>query len=151
MPALKIEISDYFTQEEVKEIAEEELRNAFARQFQKEADVERIISNLSCEFVFALIASKWDGDFEQLLRDKIKDALETSLGYYVFRRSDTWGRTESPAVKILDEECMNSRPLIKEMVEKRIKEYPFHELERDEIGCVIYDVIMERILKPQEG
>lgn len=69
----------------------------------------------------------------------------------MFRRKDAWDRTESPAVKILDEECANSRPLIREMVEKHIREYPFYELDRDEIGSVIYDVIMEKILKPAKN
>jgi hypothetical protein len=53
-------------------------------------------------------------------------------------------------VKILDEECANSRPLIREMVEKHIRQYPFHELEQSEIGDVIYSVIMDKILKPKE-
>ena len=38
----------------------------------------------------------------------------------------------------------------KECVEKHIREYPFHELDKDEIGEVIYDVIMDRILSPRE-
>ena len=82
---------------------------------------------------------------------KIKGAIEDdTLKYIVFRRKDAWDRTESPAVAILDEECANARPLIRECVEKHIKEYPFHELDRDEIGEVIYDVIMDRILAPRK-
>ena len=101
--------------------------------------------------MFTLIAEQWDGDFTELLRKKIKGAIEDdTLKYIVFRRKDAWDRTESPAVAILDEECANARPLIRECVEKHIKEYPFHELDRDEIGEVIYDVIMDRILSPRE-
>lgn len=143
---INININEYLSPGEIKSIATEQLKYAFMQQFQKEADVERVISNLSCEYVFALISSVWDGDFEKMLRDKIKDTIEKGVGYYVFRRKDAWDRTESPAIKILDEECANSRPLIKEMIEKHIKEYPFNEIDRDEIGGVIYDVIMDRIL-----
>lgn len=146
----EIDIDEYFTPEMIKEIAEDELRKAFRRQFQKESDVERVISNLSSEFVFTLVAEQWDGDFTELLRKKIREAIEDdTLKYIVFRRKDAWDRTESPAVAILDEECKNARPLIKECVEKHIREYPFHELDRDEIGDVIYDVIMDRILSPR--
>ena len=148
---IEIDINEYFTQEMIKEIAEDELRSAFRRQFQKESDVERVIANLSYEFVFTLIAEQWDGDFTELLRKNIKGAIENdTLKYMVFRRKDAWERTESPAVAILDEECKNARPLIKECVEKHIREYPFHELDRNEIGDVIYDVIMDRILSPRE-
>lgn len=144
---LKINIQDYFSDEQIKEIAEEELRAAFRQKFRKEADVERVITNLSVEYVHALVAEQWDGDFDELLRDKVREAIEKGVGYHVFRRKDAWDRTESLAVSILDEECRNSRPLIRECVEKHIREYPFSELDRNEIGDVIYEVIMEKILK----
>ena len=144
---LKINIQDYFSDEQIKEIAEHELRAAFREQFRKEADVERVITNLSIEYVHALVVEQWDGDFDELLREKVRDAIEKGVGYHVFRRKDAWDRTESPAVAILDEECKNSRPLIRECVEKRIREYPFSELDRNEIGDVIYEVIMEKILR----
>lgn len=54
------------------------------------------------------------------------------------------------AYKIIEEESHNARPLIREIVEKHIREYDFHELERDEIGDVIWEVIMNKILKPRE-
>lgn len=146
----EIDMDEYFTPEMIKEIAEDELRKAFRRQFQKEADVERVISNLSYEFVFTLVAEQWDGDFAELLKRKIRGVIESdSLKYEVFRKKDAWNRTESPAIRILDEECANARPLIRECVEKHIREYPFHELDRDEIGNVIWDVIMDRILTPK--
>lgn len=80
------------------------------------------------------------------MRDEIKDAITKSdIAYYVFRRSDAWNNTESPAVKILDDECKNSRPPIKEMVEKHIQEYPFEELDKDHIGEVVWEVVMNKI------
>lgn len=148
---ITIDINDYLSKEEIKEIAEQELRAAFREQFRKEADVERVLTNLSLEYVHALVAEQWDGDFDELLRQKVREAIEKSVSYHVFRRKDAWSRTESPAVAILDDECRNSRPLIRECVEKRIREYPFHELDRNEIGDVIYEVIMGRILNPMEA
>ena len=149
---VEIDIFDYFTPEQIREIAEDELRNAFRSQFRKEADVERVLTNLSYEYVRKLIAEQWDGDFTAKLREQIEKSIsQDTIKYEVFRRKDAWDRSESPAVAILDDECKNSRPLIRAAVEKHIAEYPFHELDRDEIGCVIYDVIMERILKPREA
>ena len=91
MMNMKIEIDtgDYFSKEEMKEIAEDELRNAFRAQFQKEADVERVITNLSLEYVFALVAEQWNGDFAETLREQVKKSIgEETIKYQVFRRRD---------------------------------------------------------------
>ena len=151
---LEIDVLDYVSPERLSEIIEEEFRNSIKAQIKKESDVERVLSNFTAEYVFKMMEEEWAAhaqDFEKTLRERIYAAIEDDrLSYYVFRRKDAWDRTESPAVKILDEECANSRPLIREMVEKHIREYPFHELDRDEIGNVIYEVIMDKILKPRE-
>lgn len=151
---ITIDAFDYISPEKISEIVEDEIRYAIRSQIKKEADIERVLTNFTAEYVFKLMESEWAAnavDFEKALREAINHAIESDhVKYYVFRRKDAWDRTESPAVKILDEECANSRPLIREMVEKHIKEYPFHELDREEIGCVIYDVIMRKILKSNE-
>lgn len=151
---ITIDAFDYISPEKISEIVEDEIRYAIRSQIKKEADIERVLTNFTAEYIFKLMESEWAAnavDFEKALREAINKAIEGDyVGYYVFRRKDAWDRTESPAVKILDDECANSRPLIREMVEKHIKEYPFYELDRDEIGGVIYDVIMEKILKHDE-
>lgn len=151
---ITIDAFDYISPEKISEIVEDEIRYAIRSQIKKESDIERVLTNFTAEYIFKLMESEWAAnnvDFEKALREAINNAIESDyVKYHVFRRKDAWDRTESPAVKILDEECANSRPLIREMVEKHIREYPFHELDRDEIGCVIYDVIMEKILKRNE-
>ena len=147
---IKVNVSEFFSKEELKEIAEQELRAAFRAQFQKESDVERVIVNLSWEYVCKLVAEQWDGDFEELLRQKVRKAIEDVVGWQVFRRKDGWESSESPAVKIMDEELKNSHPLIRAAIEKHIAEYPFHELDKTEIGETIWEVIMEKILSPRQ-
>lgn len=146
---ITVNVSEFFSKEELKEIAEQELRAAFHAQFQKESDVEQVIVNLSWEYICKLVAEQWDGDFEELLRQEVRKAIEDGVGWQVFRRKDAWDRTESPAVKIMDEELKNSRPLIRAAIEKRIAEYPFYELDKNEIGETIWEVIMEKILAPR--
>ena len=150
---ITIDAFDYISQEKISEIVEDEIKQAIRSQIKDEVDMERVLANFTAEYVFKLIADEWAAhnvDFEKTLREKVDSAIrDDSVKWQVFRRQDAWDRTESPAVKILDEECANSRPLIREMVEKHIREYPFHELDMDEIGSVIYDVIMSKILKPR--
>lgn len=78
---ITIEINDYLSKAEIKEIAEQELRAAFREQFRREADVERVLTNLSLEYVHALVAEPWDGDFDELLRQKVREAIENGVGY----------------------------------------------------------------------
>ena len=151
---ITIDAFDYISPEKISEIVEDEIRYAIRSQIKKESDIERVLTNFTAEYVFKLIEDEWAAhniDFEKILREKVDSAIrDDNVKWQIFRRKDAWDRTESPAVKIIDEECANSRPLIREMVEKHIREYPFYELDRDEIGSVIYNVIMEKILKSNE-
>ncbi len=150
---ITIDAFDYISPVKLSEIVEDEIRRAIRSQIKDEVDMERVLANFTAEYIFKLIEIEWAEhsiDFEKTLREKVDSAIrDDSIKWQIFRRQDVWDRTESPAVKILDEECANSRPLIREMVEKHIREYPFHELDRDEIGGVIYDVIMGKILNPR--
>lgn len=147
---ITINVDDYLSKSDIQKIVEDELRYSIRKQIRNESDIERVISNISFEFLFTMLSEEFKlnrDEFDKLIRDKIKEKIcSDSIGYLIFRRKDAWDRSESPAVKILDEECANSRPLIKAAVEKHIAEYPFHELDRGEIGETIYQVIMEKIL-----
>lgn len=146
---LKISIDDYFTKEEIKSIAEDELRYAFRNQIEQEG-VENVIAKLSKGYLKEMISEKWDGDFEEELKKQIQEAILKSTGYYVFKRKDPWDYSESPAIKILDEECAASRPLIRQCIEEHIKNYPFHQLDQDEIKWTIADVITEMLFCPEK-
>ncbi|MCD7927341.1 MAG: hypothetical protein LUF80_00525 [Oscillospiraceae bacterium] len=142
---ITIETSKYITDERMAEIAEEELRRAFQRQFRTEGDVRRVLSNLTYDYVLDIIAEQWDGDFTGQLREGMQKAITDGLQYAVFRRHDSYGTPDSPAIEIMDEEIKNARPLIRQRIEEQIKDYPFHELSEDEIGAVIYEAIMDKL------
>lgn len=137
---ITVSIDDYFTEEKIRDIAEEELRFAFRNQIEQKG-VEDVIAKLSKGYLKEMISEKWDGDFEEELKKQIKEAILKSTGFYVFKRKNPWDYSESPAIKILDEECRASRPLIKQCIEDHIKNYPFNELDREEIQWTIADVI----------
>lgn len=148
---VNIDINDYLSKEKIVEIAREELSSCFRDLFRTEKDVERILVNLSYEYIFKLIDSVWNKNFEELLKDRVKKCLkEKDLGFYIFRRKDDWNNIESPAIKIIDEEIEKSKPLIKEMVEEHIKKYPSNELDKNEIAETIQEVILDKILCKDE-
>lgn len=148
MSEWNVDVREELGEERVQAICENELKDALHYYFRNEANMTRIISNAVYRMCFEFIKEQWDGDLEQLTRDKVEENIVNMPSYVVVNNSSYSGKTE--AYKIIEEESKAARPLIKEMVEKHIREYSFHELERDEIGDVIWEVIMNKILKPRE-
>lgn len=147
---IEIDIHDYLSEEDIKNEALYALRGLFANQLRKEADIERVLSNLTHEYIFKMVCDKLNVDreyIESAIADGVKKAIEgDTIKYKVFQRKDAWERSESPAVKILDDTLANSKELIEAEVEMRIREYDFHELQ-EEIQDTIYEVICRRLKK----
>lgn len=145
---IEIDVHDYISEEEIKNEALYALRALFLSQLRKESDIERVLSNLTHEYVFKFVCEKLNITreyVESAIADGIKKAIEGDMiKYKVFQRKDAWDRSESPAVKILDDALANSKELIEAEVERRIKEYDFREL-REEIEDTIYEVICRKL------
>jgi hypothetical protein len=92
-----------------------------------------------------MVNRQYDGKLEEILKEKITEVIRELSTYTVFRRKSEWEKEESIAYKTLQEEVVNNRPLIKDKVENIIKNYPFDELKRDEIGDVIYQCVMDKL------
>lgn len=131
------------TNDQIREIAEQELRYAFRNQISKETDIERILTNLSYEYVFKIVEEELNihkDKFKEKLKETVMKVLDDSstVRYEIFRRADAWGRTESPAVRYLEEALINSKDKIVEEVNKRIEEYPFYELKENILDTIYY-------------
>lgn len=143
-----VDIKAELGEERIQKICEDELKSALYYYFHNEQGITRVISNAVYMMCYEVIKEQWDGDLDKLVRGKVEENIVNMSSYMVINNSQYSGKTE--AYKIIEEESKAARPLIKEMVEKHIREYGFHELERDEIGEVIWEVIMNKILKPRE-
>ena len=53
---LSVKIEDYLSEDEIKDIAKEQIACAIWEKFRKESDIERIITNLSFEFLFKAVS-----------------------------------------------------------------------------------------------
>lgn len=149
---IDIDIETYLSEEEMKEIAKDVFIQKLGESMGTEADIDRIIGNTGYRFMFNAFDKQYDCDLEKILREKIKKTIEEKdISFYLFRKKDAWEKEDSAAVKIIDDECNKSRPLIKEMVEKHIKEYPFDELDKNEITETIADVISNRLFTEKGG
>ena len=153
MEELTINVSEYLSEEEIKKIAEEELRGAFRYQLRNEADVERVLTNLSHEYVFHAVCD-YLNENQDYVRGRIIEGVSQALTadtikWKVFKRKDAWERDESPAVKILDDVLRNCRPQLEQAVNARIKEYDFRELQ-EEISDTIYECIVRKLFGKKE-
>lgn len=146
---LTIDMHDYLTEDRITEICEEELRYSLRKQLEKEADIDRILSNRSYEYLFKLVQEELglhEEKFRKMLVDRCEYILteDGTLRYEVFRRKDAWNRTESVAVKYLDEALEECKPKIVEAIDKVIEDYPFYELQ-NEILDSVYECIERKL------
>lgn len=151
MAELTIDITDYVSFDRVRELAEDEVRMALRKSMRSETEVQRVLTNLSYEYVFKLVEEECGlhaDEFRAKLHEMAMRVLDDDslLRYEIFRRADAWGKTESPAVKWLDEALAESKPKIVEIVNQRIEQYPFNEL-REYICDTIYECIEAKLLR----
>jgi len=135
-------VEDYLTNDEIRQCAKNAIMEQVKQTYSKEADVQRLVSNLSYQEVFSKIESIMGiGDLNSVIIEKVREVISDLSSYSVFREADAWGGKQSIASKILEEESAAARPLIKARVEKIVDEYPFKELERDVISEQVYECI----------
>ena len=144
---MDIDIKDYLTQEEIKDICKDALYQKI-REDMRGLNINDIIANISNADVEAMVdAYVGEDDFcKTEIPKKVRNVIENISTYTVFRKADVWERKSSIANDILEEECRAARPLIKKRVEQIINEYNFPQLERDEIMYTIADVLTDRLL-----
>ena len=111
---INIDIYDIVSEEEIKAAALEAVKSLVVRQFSgAESNLDRLVSNLSYQYVYDMVDQQYDDELDELLKSKIADIINQLSSYVVFRQKDAWDKEDSVAYKILREESANARPLIK--------------------------------------
>ena len=105
MMEININIEDYLSKEEIKEIAKEQISYAIKEKFRKESDIERIITNLSYEFLFKAVSEAIGKDSLEMIKDKVAELLmdDSHISYFLWRKKDAWENEESPAITIMNQ------------------------------------------------
>lgn len=136
---IDINIEDYLSKEEIKDECKRAIRHNIYDKYKKEAELDRLISNLSYEFIFTEIAQCINEDVETLIRNKVIELLKdgSSIRYELFRKADAWDRETSVGYKILEQAIKDSENLIREKVTTVINNYDFGSSQE------IYDKIMD--------
>lgn len=143
-----IKIEDYLSEEEIKDIAKEQIACAIREKFRKESDIERIITNLSYEFLFKAVSESIGEDSFEKIKNTVVSLLEddSHIRYSIWRRKDAWENEQSPAVDIMYQAIKDNHELIENRVYELISNYDFNEAKEE-----IYNVICNAIEKQLFG
>lgn len=126
MAQIEIDINEYLTENEKKELVieafKEQVKNELFKShngtIQSDSEVQRIIGNITGQIVMNDV-QKYIPECEEMIREKTIEALsKDNYSYYVFKKKDAWDKEESLAVTYMNETIRNC----KETFQKRIKE-----------------------------
>ena len=148
---VNINIEDYLSQEEMKEIAKEQFSLAVKELFRKPSDIERIMTNLSYEYLFKTVSEAIGKDSLEFIKDKVISLLQddSHISYLMWRRKDAWENDESPAITAMNKAIKDNEEFIKSRVYSFISNYDFNEV-KDEIYAVLCDSLQQQLFGNRE-
>ena len=127
----EIEIDNYLTDEEKKEIAIDVFRERISKDLfkcnmsniERDSEIQRIIGNISLNIVMEEVNRRIP-NYEQMIKDSVKKCLEETIyAHYIFRRKDAWEREDSLGTIYLQEEIRANQQVIKNKIKEAIAEY----------------------------
>ena len=145
MTELTINIDDYLSDDDKRQIARDEFRAACARR--STADFERILNNAAYELVQKEVDAAFDGNMAEVVRTKAVDVINKLSDYTVFRRPDTWDREASKGWTYLQEAIEAAKPVMAERVLSIIADLDGDDL-RGRLDDLIGDVIVSKLTAP---
>lgn len=148
MAELTIDIYEYLTDDQIKEIFKEEVRRQIRMQFanNSEATIKRLIGSIAYQVVFEEISANIGADAWGMLKDTVSKIMqdEGAIRYVLFQRKDDFTYKYSTAVDMLDEITAKNRGLMEQKVREAIEKFEFRDVQ-DEIYEVAREVIYKRI------
>lgn len=125
---MEINIVDYLSEKEIKEIAQDEVRIQIREHFKNEENAKRLLSNLAYSIVTEEV-NKIVPDYEQELIRKVAELInKKDLTYHIFD-FDTYGggKARSLGAKILEQTVKDNQQLIKDKVVEGIQNKDYSE------------------------
>ena len=136
---MEINIKDYLSEEEIKDICKEEIRNSVKKIFCNEREITRIITNLSYYELWEEI-EKEVPNCKEIIKEKTIEQLNNISSYDVIRKGSLYDEKNSVAQDIL-ENCVKEN---KEIIENKVKKI-LNELSETDIKYDIQGIIEEYI------
>ena len=138
---MSIDIKDYVSEEEIKDIIVDEIRRSVRYHLNNEAELSRIITNISYKELWKQIELEVP-NCETLLKQKTIERIRNISDYDIFRRKDAYGTEDSLATKLIDE-CVKEN---KNIINDKVKNI-FNELSNSDLKYDIQGILEEYIEK----
>lgn len=135
---MNINIEDYLSDDEIKQIVKEEFRNKIQENLRRNG-VTTWIANLGYQNVFEIINTEIP-EYESLVKEKTKEVIEGLTSYSVFRKKDLVDNEDSLGQKYLEQAVENN----KEIINEKIIDI-FNELGKRDIAYEIENIISEKL------
>lgn len=140
---LEINLEDYLTIDEIKDVIRDEFAASVAKTLSKETDLTRIIGNIAHEIVFNEV-KKYIPEFKELLVKNVKKLIEEqNFQWYMFRGKDVWDKEEGPGLTIIKETLNSNKGAIKKRIEDEINNFDIKALISDYLGKKMEEVADE--------
>lgn len=135
---MNINIEDYLSDEETKQIVTEEFREKVRESIRRNG-VTTFIANIGYQNVFEIINNEIP-EYENLVKNKTKEVIEGLTSYSVFRKADLVDREDSLGQKYLEKAVEDNKNIINNKVIEI-----FNKLSERDISYEISNIIEEKI------
>ena len=137
-----IEVMDYLTESEMKDIAKQVFRETCQDKYKK--DHERIISNSGYEIIVKLIKEHYPESLEELVAKKSIDVINNLSSTTLFGCKNAWGKETTGGFEALQKAVKDNSDLIQEKAIKLIEEYKCFDTE-SYIESLVKDEVITRL------
>lgn len=151
---IKISLEDYLDENEIKEACKSAIRDVVFEKYSKEAEFDRLLTNLSYEFIFKQVSELIKEDSVLLISKKVKEILQdkNTIRYEIFRKADAWERSESIGISLLNQAIKDNEKVLREKVKETFEQYDFGNTEeiKETIEECVYNYIETKLFNQSE-
>ena len=157
MAQIEINIDNYLSEEEKKELAiqvfkaqvKQELFKSDDGTIQSDSEIQRVIGNITHHIVMAEV-QKYIPDFEEQIKSKVRKALtEKDISYEIFKVKNVWDSEESLAITYLNETVRSCKEIFQNRIKETIENYDLSKAITEEV-CTVFDEMAGNFYKLSE-
>ncbi len=134
------EINEVFSNEELKSIAKEVVKEEISNYFRNksnsmrdEENTQRLILNTAYQFIFEEI-HKIIPDYEKKIAEGVKNAIDKERFYSIFRPKDFWYEEEGLGYTIMKRTINEKEKEIVSNIKNAIENFDYKEFSREKIA-----------------
>lgn len=145
MAQIEIDINEYLSEEEKKELVIQTFKETVKRELldghndntiQSDSEIQRVIGNITHHIVMEEV-QKYIPDFEEQIKSKVRKVLtENDLSYEIFKVKNVWDSKESLAITYLNETVKDCKETFQARIKETIENYDLSKAITDEVGAV---------------